>query len=283
MRCSTTVMMCVLILMWASSACAQTPINAPGAMQPSTGTGVWHIMAMYRQIGSDPASDVERGRETILLSQAAYGLRKDLMIQFDVPMVYRDLVLEPGSTDDDSEIGVGDMTALLKYRIYQHDSGPTETMRFSLIGGLQIPAPGSGTGFTMDSSNDAWDPIVGGVFSTVQGRHGFNADLLYEFYTGDDADDPENGSDSLRYDGSYLYRLWPEQYASDSASALYAVAELNGFYDTNGDHEIFLSPGLMYEARSFTVDATVMLPVHQEVDHRSETEFLVGIGVRLSF
>jgi hypothetical protein len=269
-----------VLLMHSSFVGAQTPINAPGAMQPSTGTGVWHVMPMYREFGPDPTSDIDRGRETILLSQVAYGLAKDVSIQFDAPLVYRDLVVGPGSEIDDSDFGLADSTLLLKYRLFQNDPAPTETTRFSIIGGIQIPG---NVEFEMDSSNDAWDPIFGGVFSTVRGRHGFNADLLYEIYTGNDDELPDKQSDSIRYDASYLYRLSPEQYTSETTDALYGVLELNGFYGTNGDHEIYLSPGLMLESRTFTLDLTVMLPVHQEVDYRAESDFLIGVGVRLSF
>ncbi len=266
----------VMTLAASRAASAQTPINAPGAMQPSTGTGVYHVMPMYREIGSDPTSDVISGQEYILLSQIAYGLRNDLSLQFDIPVVYRNLNDATGMNDEDDHLGVSDVTVLAKYRIFQDDPAPTETTRFSIIGGLQIPG---NVESEMDSSNDAWDPIVGAVFSTVRGRHGFNADLLYEFYTGD-ADDQ---SDSLRYDGSYLFRLSPAEYTAETSGALYAVAELNGFYGTNGDHELYLSPGVMYEARTFTLDATVLIPIHQEVDHRPESEFLIGVGLRISF
>src|SRR5687768_9939935 len=88
-------------------ASAQTPINAPGAMQPSTGTGVWHVMPMYREIGSDPTSTVSEGEEFILLSQIAYGVNSKFSLQLDVPLVYRDVNSGPfaGSVDDD-ELGV---------------------------------------------------------------------------------------------------------------------------------------------------------------------------------
>src|SRR5687767_3680139 len=62
---------------------AQTPINAPGAMQPSTGTGVYHIMPMYREIGSDPTSNIVGGREYIVLSQIAYGVSQSFSLQID--------------------------------------------------------------------------------------------------------------------------------------------------------------------------------------------------------
>jgi hypothetical protein len=264
----------ILAVGTAQRALAQSPINAPGAMQPSTGTGIWHVMPMYREFGSDPTSDVESGREYILLNQIAYGITKQFSLQLDAPIVYTDLDL--GGAGDDDDFGVGDLTLLAKWRVFQDDPAPTDTTRFSLIGGLQVPG---NVDFEMDSSNDAWDPIVGAVFSMVHGRHGFNTDALWEFYTGDDDDQ----SDSLRYDASYLYRLSPETYTAETTGAIYAVAELNGFYGTNGDNEIYLSPGVMYESRRFTLDATVMIPVYQDVDHRAESEFLVGVGLRLSF
>jgi hypothetical protein len=258
---------------------AQSPINAPGAMQPSTNTGVFHEMALYRERGADPTMGDLGADEYIALTQVAYGLQYNFSLQIDVPVVYSDIqAAMPG--DDDDDFNIGDSTLLLKYRVYQNDPAPTETIRFSLIGGLQVP--GNST-FRMDSSHDAWDPIVGAVFSTVLGRHGFNASFLYEFYTGGDEGMGDAFDDSLRFDASYLFRLAPAEYTDESASAWYGVLELNGFYDLNGDQELFISPGVMYEARTFTLDATVMIPVHQDLDYRAESEFLVGIGARISF
>jgi hypothetical protein len=263
-------------------AAAQTPINALGAMQPSTGTGIVHLMPMYRREGSDPVTGQSSADDWVTLMQVGYGVSKNMGLQFDVPMVYRDVRIGgpvPAGAPSPSEgFGVADSTALLKWRIIQSDPAPAETTRFSLLGGLQIPGD---SGYTWDSSTDAWDPIIGAVFSTVRGRHGFNADAAWEFYTGGDRD--LGRSDSLHFDASYLFRLSPAQYAADTVGALYSVLELNGHYDTNGDIEVFLSPGLMYEARKFTLDATVMIPVYQNVDFRAETEFLVGVGVRISF
>lgn len=274
-----TCAMTIVIACLSPRAAAQTPIVAPGAMQPSTGTGVVHFMPMYRRAGEDPLTGQQIADEYALLTQVAYGLAKNVSIQFDVPMVYSDIKMGAaagGGSDD--EFGLADSTALLKWRIYQNDSGPAETMRFSLIGGMQIP--GNVDGWNWDAS-DGWDPIIGAVFSTVRGRHGFNADVLWEFYTGDE-DDIGKG-DSLRADASYLFRISPAQYSSETTGALYAVAELNTFYDTNGDTALFFSPGIMYEARSFTIDATVMIPIYQEVDYRAEIDIAVGIGVRISF
>ena len=258
-------------------ASAQTPINAPGAMQPSTGTGVAHFMPMYRRLDSFAPTDQQSADEYALLTQVAYGISKNVGIQFDVPMVYSSINMDAGESDDE-DFGVADSTVLLKWRVYQNDPAPAETTRFSLIAGMQVP--GNADAWVWDAS-DGWDPIVGFVFSSVRGRHGFNADALWEFYTGDERD--EGRSDSLRADASYLFRLSPAQYSAETEGALYAVAELNTYYDANGDTAVFLSPGLMYEGRSFTLDATIMIPVHQDLDHRPETRIALGFGVRISF
>ena len=54
-------------------------------------------------------------------------------------------------------------------------------------------------------------------------------------------------------------------------------------YETNGDHEILLAPGVMYEARSFAVELSVQLPLLQEIDHRPKTDFTVTLGLRMLF
>jgi hypothetical protein len=253
----------------------QSPINAPGAMQPSTGTGVVHPMFLYRKLGDNPTNNEQSVNEFIALAQIAYGLSSTFSLQFDAPLIYRDIRLSPSGSED--EFNIADMTLLAKYRLYQDDSAATNTTRFSVIGGLQIPGQ---IDYVTDSSNDAWDPIIGGVFSTVQGRHGFNASALWEFYTGD-AD--EVNSDSLRYDVSYLFRFAPQEYTAETTSAWYAVLELNGNYGTNGESQLFLSPGVMYESRTFTLDATVMIPVWQDLKYRADVEIVIGAGIRLSF
>jgi hypothetical protein len=269
--------MVIVIVSLTSAARAQTPIFSFGAMQPSTGTGVLHEMLLYRKLGDHPRTGERGADEYIALTQIAYGIRSDIGLQIDVPVVYRDI--DGGNRgDDDDNLNIADSSVLIKYRIYQQDPAPTETIRFSLVGGLQIPG---NSDYTMDASSDALDPIIGAVFSTVRGRHGFNADLLYEFYTGDDED--EGASDSVHYGASYLFRISPQAYTAQSSGSLYAVAELDGFYDTNGDNELFFSPGLMYESRKYTLDAGLMIPIWQDLDYRAETEIIVAIGVRLSF
>jgi hypothetical protein len=267
---------CLTVLVFTVNVLAQSPINAPGEMQPSTETGIFHEMFMYAETGSDPFRNETGAQEYIALTQIAYGIRYDLSVQLDIPLGVRETNYIGGGSDTD--FGLGDSELLFKYRLWKDDPSPTETLRLGILAGLQMP--GTMRVMEMDNSADAWDPVFGAVYSAVLGRHGFNVSALYEFYTGGRG--PEV-SDSFKYDASYLYRLAPDQYTMETKGAWYGLVELNANYDLNGDHEIFISPGIMYESRTYTLDATVMIPAYQDVNWRGEMEFMVGIGARLSF
>jgi hypothetical protein len=110
--------------------------------------------------------------------------------------------------------------------------------------------------------------------------------LQYKFNTGGDEFNTRAGDgpdDALRYESSYLFRLAPAEYESTTTGAWYLMAEMLGLYETNGDNEILLGPGILYEARSYALEATISLPVVRDVDHRPETEFMVTVGFRILF
>ena len=47
--------------------------------------------------------------------------------------------------------------------------------------------------------------------------------------------------------------------------------------------ELFLAPGIMYEAQGWALEASVQLPALQDLDHRPDNEFTVTVGVRMLF
>jgi hypothetical protein len=254
---------------------AQTPVNAPSAMQPSVGRVNVHQMAYVRWLGGSESTDGRDVRQFVSLTEINYGVLGNLALSLDIPLVHNRFSGEGfGASTGESSKGLGDLALTAKWRVWQHDTGPTDTRRVSLIGGLQIPG---GTEMYMDSSGDAWNPMLGAVFSIVEGRHGGNASAIYELDTG-------TGADTLRYDLSYLFRLAPSQFdMTTSHGAWYAIAELNGLYETNGNNELFFAPGLMYEATWWTVDATLILPVVRDVSDRPKSEIAFGVGLRVNF
>ncbi len=263
------------VVLLASAAAAQTPVNAPSAMQPSVGRFNIHQMGYVRWFDGDSTTDGRDIVQTVSLTQINYGVLGNLALSLDIPLVYNHLDdAGPGGATGDSAFGFGDLKLLAKWRVWQLDTGPTDTRRISLLGGLQIPG---GTNMYWDSSSDEWNPMLGAVFSIVEGRHGGNVSALYELDTG-------TGHDTLRYDLSYLYRIAPSAFdAQSSHGAWYAIAELNGLYETNGNNELFLSPGIMYEATWWTVDATLMIPVVRDLSDRPRTEIAFGVGLRVNF
>ena len=254
----------------AAPACAQAPINSNVALQPSTGGLIIRQQFRYAEASRDTPSanlDFNTVSESTTI---VYGLTHELTLIANIPAILS-LDTDNNTTGaSESTNGFVDAALLAKLRVFRDDFGVNDTARFDLIAGAELPT--GADRFSRDSVN----PIVGGVYTYVHGRHAFDADLLWKFNTGAAA----ANADLLRYDGAYLYRLAPELYASNSPTAWFAAIELNGFSETNGDNELFLSPGIQYVTTRWILEATIQLPVWQDLDHRPERDFILGVGFR---
>lgn len=266
----------LLALLLCRPCLAQSPIMGFGAMQPAQGHFYARAMGFYRQFDGNESTQDRNIQQGSVAVQAAYALLSNLSVSLDVPFYFNNL--DPsGQATGDSSAGFGDMSLLAKWRFWQHDTSPTDTMRLALLGGLQLPG---GTPSYMDSTEEGWNPLLGAIFSTVQGRHGGNASLLWEFNT-EGSSQPDGG---LRYDLSYLFRLAPEAYTEETShAAWYLVAEFNGLYETNGNNRLLFSPGIMYEATWFLLDFNVSVPVAQDLKNLPDMEVAVGVGIRVTF
>jgi hypothetical protein len=279
----------LLIALTATPARAQEAIHTDSTAVPSVGQIALRESVRYLQLGDDPTPadrDVEEWRS---ITTMEYGFRPDLTFAAYVPLVYREI--DYGSAAGShggshsgagsvSDFGLDDITLSAKWRVYRNDFGPIDTARFAVIFGAELP-----TGEDAFSS-DSVDPIVGGVFSYIQDRHGFNAELRYQFTTGgmEDAVLPAEGSaDALFYNAAYLFRVWPAEFSAGSRGALYAVLESNGVYETNSDDELLIAPGVLFEASHFALEASIQLPLWQDLEDRPETDFTVTIGARFLF
>jgi hypothetical protein len=261
-------------------ATAQESINMPAATQPSQGKFVLRNQFRYLEAREHPLTGDDRIRQYTVWNNLAYGITGELSVNLSLPITYRSF-RDADTGGRKNESGFDDITAMLKWRIWQDDFGPIDTRRVSLIGGMQFP---TGNG---DMTSDGFNPIIGAVFTQVHGRHGINAALQYKFNTGRGTTFNLGGgngrADALLYDTSYLYRISPAEYAPETLGAWYALIELNGVYETNGDNELSLTPGIMYEARTWTIEAGVRIPVWNDLDRRPETRFEVIAGLRLLF
>lgn len=274
---------CALVIAAAALVAAPAPasgqeaINTPAATQPGAGSFVNTWKLRFTHYNGTPAGEDGSANEVRLEGLVAYGITGDLSMSLRAPLTSRSVSGEPTI---EGKTGVGDMTLEFKYRFWQNDFGAVDTIRASVFGGVELPTGNTSLG------SDSFDPHVGAVVTYISGRHGLNQALSWKFNTGS-ADEVWRAGDAkadlLRFDTAYLYRLSPAEWGAEFIASTYAVVELNGFYETNGDSELFISPGLLYEAPRFALELSVSIPVYQDLDHRPEPEYSVGVGVRFLF
>lgn len=246
----------------AAAAPAQKAFHTLGATQPGAGRST-----VLEQVHWLHAGDLD---ELALTTTFVHGLRHDLALGLDVPVAIR-------FRDGASEGDFGDLRLLGSWRFHRRDSGPIDTTRAAVFAGLQFDtASDDAMSLQPGFRRDSFDPILGAAWTRVHGRAGLDASADYTLSTSGRADD-------LRYNGAWLFRAAPAEFTAGSEDAIYAVLELDGRYETNGDHELLFTPGVLYEARRVTVEAAVQLPLLQDLDHRPELDFGLVLGLRLVF
>jgi hypothetical protein len=263
----------------AAIARAQQPVFTMAATEPSAGVWMFREQVQYYNLGRDPTGldrEVNEYRSHIMLS---YGVTSDFSVGFMLPVVYRDINSpQPGVAQD--IFGTDDLMVMTDLRVWQQHSGPIDTTRLSLTLGGKIP-----TG-SPDITAGRFEPMAGAVLTLIRGRHGADFAVQYEYNTGGFENPVRAGDgmeDAIWYDAAYLYRLAPAVYDPSTRGAWYATVEMNGVYELNGDNEILLAPGLMYEGGNFALELGVQVPAWQEIEHRPKTNFGVVLGFRLLF
>jgi hypothetical protein len=262
----------------ATPALAQEATNTPAATQPAVGKLYMRQKFQSIRLGDDPSPDDRDVDKFLSTTTLVYGVTRNVSASVELPLVYA--VEDPASGETESDFGVNDVMFQVKYRPLQIDLNPLDSVRFAVYAGVEVP---SGDG---DFSSHSFDPLVGGVFTAILGRHGFNQSLSYKFNFGGDDFNTRAGDgpdDALRYDSAYLFRLSPAAYGPETTAATYLTFEANGLYETNGDNEVLLGPGILYEARTFALEASVGFPVVQDVDERPETDLVLTFGFRVLF
>lgn len=256
---------------------AQEAIFTPAATQPSAGHIVTkHQFSVY-SFDSDPTGQGRHGTDVEVTNELLYGVTGDLSLSVSVAAISR---YASSDADDADEAGFGDASLSLKHRFWQNDFGPVNTARASAFIGAELP-----TG-TDAFSSDSVDPFIGAVFMLISGRHGFNQAVTWKMTTGDQADPTRAGdslADLIRTDTAYLFRIAPDEYTADYRASLYATLELTGLFETNGDRQLFLAPGILYEATTYALEAGVQIPVDQHLDERPEAKFALTLGIRFLF
>ncbi|MFQ5502542.1 MAG: transporter [Phycisphaerae bacterium] len=257
---------------WADAPSLAGPINTDVALTPHRGGSILRLQYIYSEAGA---------RDRLLHLNAStvkgtyvYGVTEDVALFINVPYMNRqsDVFDSRFGRFEVAHDGIGDITFLGKVRFWQDDPGPKETYRWAAIGGINLRSGDS------DFTSDSYDPIVGTVFSARRDRGRFDADLIYQFNTGGG----EFRHDTLRYDVAYSHRIFPAVYQKENAWEFDLVGELNGRYTNNGSHEVFLSPGLQFITEDWVLEASVQLPVIQNLAG-PEIDYRLIIGLRIQW
>lgn len=263
----------------ADRAHGQEAMYTQAATMPAKGNWILRSQVHFYRYGENPLTGEKREDKYELMNTINVGLARALSLMVDVPVGLSEK--EDASGDTSWDRGVEDIHVTFKYRVFMENTGGVDTTRIAILGGAGVTS-----GDDRDFASQSVNPHLGGVYTRVWGRHGFNQDLIYQFNTGGTREANLGGDgpdDALNFNTAYLYRIYPDRYTSESVGAWYVTAEINGLYETNGDVELRWAPGLMYEGRTFGFEVMAQLPLWNELDERPELDFGVGVGFRFLF
>jgi len=267
---------------------AQEALNTESATQPAPNTV--YVKPQFRfwrfGVGPVPSSPSAPGAGTQGVSRAEpsmtvqMGLVKDLSFSLKVPMIIEERTFP---VDRELSFALGRVDAQFKLRVFRSDTSSLDTVRAVVYAGALMPSGDDNV------APQTVDPYAGFSAMIIRGRLGVTQSIRYTITTSGGGWEYKNlggdgPADALKYDTALMYRLSPSEFtAQNSGEAWYVSLEVNGLYETNGDNEILLSPGLLYEAQRFAAEFSVGLPVVQDVRHRSPLEFQFSAGLRFVF
>jgi hypothetical protein len=270
----------MLVMVCAAGAHAQEAMWAEAATQPPSQTLRYRPMAHYVRYGGSPSGKFRRAEEFTVEHEFAFALKPEVSFSLTVPTSHRRTSGRSGADGTDDDSGIGDMHALAKIRWYKADTGPIDTVRSSVFFGAEVPSG------HRELSSKSVDPIVGVATTWIRKRWGGTFTVHYKMNTNQEEEGFEPGdskADAFSIDNAVMYRLAPDKFTMESKGAWYLIGEVNGIFETNADHEVMLSPGLMYEGWTWAFEASIQLPAIQNVDHRPERRFVLGLGLRFLF
>jgi hypothetical protein len=269
------------------------PINSNVALPVRKGGFIFRSQARWLRATDDPTSSDKQVNVVAIPNALVYGVTPDLALFAIFPYIFRNVELtdpSSGKRIDKNDSGIGDLTLIGRYTIYAKDY-PSGTARFAPLAGIKLP---TGDDDLEPITTESVDLQFGGV-STITwdfGRHEIDADMIYRVNT--EAKDFEKGND-LIYDLAYEFRVLPWTLPDVGApNFLYLVAEANGIFsqkselngktiDNSGGSILFLSPGIQFATKRYILEASIQLPVIQDLNgNQVETDFVFTAGFRVN-
>jgi len=234
-----------------------------------------------------------------LVSVIGYGINSKLAIFAAIPYINKHLdftLIDQRLSRTTS--GIGDVKLFARYTFLQRDQR-SKTLRLAGFAGLQTP-----TGKDNKTDRIGRFPIplqsgsgalgyFGGMILTYQTLD-YQIDGQLSYQKNSAANQFKVGAE-FRADVSFQYRLSPAEMSSDTHRFIYGVIEANyrdqashqlaGLSDpTSGGSRLFLSPGLQYVTAKYILEASIQLPVSQDIGaNELAVDYVVTTGFRINF
>ncbi len=266
----------------AAAPAAGQGIQTHVALPVAEGEGI--VRAQLRAVrasGEDAGSD---RRSTTWLSPwtLAFGVTAELTAFASLPIHLHASIRSPDGRARQG-FAAGNLDLLLRYTVFRVDPAPLSTRRLALLAGASLPVGAD------RFSPPTFDPVLGAVATWARDRSEIDADVLYTLPTRRQG---FRRGPRLRYDLAWRYRLWPAHFGR-GALQLGGLLELNGRVSRpsrlhgrriagSAGRVLFLAPGLHLASRRVILEASVQIPIHQELGSGGlETDWSAVLGLRL--
>jgi hypothetical protein len=265
---------------------AQVVTENAGTVSPET--PIWQTRLEVQKTAH--ATDL-RAVETFL-----WAPNEAMDFGLSVPVHHRDV--EFAGLEDTLE-GVGDTSLRWKYSVWKED-GVMASSRFSALVGVKAPTgrwheedSGVEVPRKLQLGTGGWDAYVGPLFTVIEDRHRFAAELVGR--TAFERDDFRLQS-SLQVGIAYWYRLTPARIETagedtevravlELTSVFYGESERDGRGSGDDGNITWLSPGLqVYPSFWVLFEAGVQVPVVETVeDARGDRKFGALVSIKFLF
>ncbi|OVE76162.1 hypothetical protein BVX97_01875 [bacterium E08(2017)] len=222
----------------------------PAYMEAATHPGKNQFYARTLSYVSEYEGDTLGNNEVSGKLKLVYGLRSNLAALLDVYF-----------TDD-----IHETSCRLKYRLFKNDLGPLNTWMASVYAGVAFPG-NSHVVFDNDEH-----PIMGLVSTAILNRHGLNGQMQWS---------ESDETNIISINASYLYRIAPSAYSSDTKGAWYVMIESLNDISDDSQNRSDAALGILYEAQRWAAEASLKLPLKQ--DWPIETDHEIALGLRYLF
>ncbi len=234
------------------------------------------------------------------LAVLGYGISENLALFGALPYQWNHIKLN----SSDSKItrsakNIGDMMLFARYTIFKID-WPQKTWRLAPLGGLQLPTGEKSSKDifgrkpqSIQPGLGSWNPFVGLVTTYQTLGYQIDAQVSYKKHT-----NPRSNfrhGDTLRFDASLQYRLWPSDLGKGVPHFLYGVLETNIIHNrknkffrvkdpNSGGTTVFLVPGVQYVMKRIILETGVQIPIIQDLNGSAlKNNYAILAGFRVNF